>query len=89
MKKSEFEKLQLGDVVTLRTLDELKQLKCYSGNGVRDDEGYFWSYLEKVRKEVLGREGVVIYVSSRRNEIEVEIDGNEFYVVRQHLKGGK
>lgn len=92
MKKSEFEKLKVGDLVQLRTLDEIKQLKCYDKmrNCIYDDSKHVRSYLVRSSRK-LGERAIVAETNVKYDKCAILVDfgGFQLHVVRQHLKGAK
>lgn len=86
MKKSEFEKLKVGDTVQLRTLEEIKQLKCYDEreNGIIDDGGVLRYILTRTKCDILGKEYEIYSIENESHCITIDVG---YIVVRQHLKG--
>lgn len=91
MKKSEFKKLKVGDTVTLRTLDELKLLRCYFEDDgyshIVDDCGLLRDSLMNNFTDYLGGKGVVVSTGFSEHSVRVNVEHMHMTVVRQHLKG--
>ncbi|MGL5959114.1 MAG: hypothetical protein ACRCZZ_11105 [Phocaeicola sp.] len=88
MKKSEFEKLKVGDVVWLRTFKEIQGLKCYdeTRRAIIDDRGIVRDVLIRCFPGLLGE---LLTVSRVREEYIIVKRGQYYYQVhRQHLRGG-
>ncbi len=95
MKKSEFKKLKVGDTVRLRTLDELKQLKCFDELrcGVVDDDGCLRVTVTRHYPQLLGKSYTIENIGEYGVYIRDEYGVTHSYfplfgVVRQHLKRG-
>ncbi|MGL4522383.1 MAG: hypothetical protein ACRCWQ_07530 [Bacilli bacterium] len=89
MKKSEFKELKKGDVVEIRTLEELKSVKScrvdhHDNAHVAADNGKVY----KIPNVFLGKDAVVVNEYWSETAKLVMVCGQyHVVVVRQHLKG--
>lgn len=87
MKKAQFKKLSVGDVVYLKSIRKILNMKEWDAGYFRDADGYHWSKFIHNRDLLKGEGATVTHISNyRKDVVTVQCNSAVFEIPRKCIK---